>query len=226
MDEKLQVRIVPMTAEHLDEAAELERICFSTPWSRAMLAEELENDCSSLLAAVDDTGRWRATRASRWCWTRGISLNVAVRPECRRNGIAEKLLRVFLDFAQAHALAFLSLEVRASNHPAILLYSKLGFRGEGRRRNYYEHPREDAIIMTREFEQVELRLATMERSCETVYQRRTWRRPFPPAELRPLPVIKRLRRRDATSPGARADGGDILGELPASGWARPPAGRW
>ena len=78
---------------------------------------------------------------------------VAVRPDCRKQGVAGKLLQVFLDFAQANHLAFLTLEVRASNYPAIALYGSRGFRGVGRRKNYYEHPREDAIIMTREFEQ-------------------------------------------------------------------------
>ena len=81
----------------------------------------------------------------------GYITNVAVRPECRRNGIAGKLLQVFLDFAQAHKLAFLTLEVRASNYGAIALYGSRGFRSAGRRKNYYEHPKEDAIIMTKEF---------------------------------------------------------------------------
>ena len=81
----------------------------------------------------------------------GYITNVAVRPECRRNGIAQKLLQVFLDFAQAHKLAFLTLEVRASNYGAIALYGSRGFRSVGRRKNYYEHPKEDAIIMTKEF---------------------------------------------------------------------------
>ena len=81
----------------------------------------------------------------------GYITNVAVRPECRRQGIAGKLLDVFLNFAQGNRLAFLTLEVRASNEAAIILYGRHGFRGVGRRRNYYEHPREDAIIMTREF---------------------------------------------------------------------------
>jgi len=152
MDLRMHVTVVPMTAEHLDQAVELERLCFNAPWSRAMLAEELENDCSALLAAVDDGGRLVGYAGLQVVLDEGYIMNVAVRSDCRRNGIAEKLLRVFLDFAQAHALAFLTLEVRASNQPAILLYSKLGFRGAGRRRNYYEHPREDAIIMTREFE--------------------------------------------------------------------------
>ena len=82
----------------------------------------------------------------------GYITNVAVRPECRRQGIAGKLLQVFLDFAQGNHLAFLTLEVRASNYDAIALYGSRGFRSVGRRKNYYEHPREDAIIMTKEFE--------------------------------------------------------------------------
>ena len=82
----------------------------------------------------------------------GYITNVAVRPEYRRKGVAGKLLHVFLDFAQAHQLAFLSLEVRASNAPAMALYEGLGFRNVGRRKNYYEHPREDAVIMTKEFD--------------------------------------------------------------------------
>ena len=64
----------------------------------------------------------------------GYITNVAVRPECRRNGIAQKLLQVFLDFAQAHKLAFLTLEVRASNYGAIALYGSRGFRSVGRRK--------------------------------------------------------------------------------------------
>lgn len=151
-DAKMHVTVVPMTADHLDEAAELERICFSDPWSRNMLAEELKNDCASFLAAVDDSGRLAGYAGIQVVLDEGYILNVAVRPEFRRNGIAEKLLNVFVSFAQAHSLAFLTLEVRASNYPAILLYGKMGFRGVGRRKNYYEHPQEDAVIMTREFE--------------------------------------------------------------------------
>ena len=82
----------------------------------------------------------------------GYITNVAVRPDCRKQGVAGKLLQVFLDFAQANHLAFLTLEVRASNYGAIALYGSRGFRSVGRRKNYYEHPKEDAIIMTKEFE--------------------------------------------------------------------------
>ena len=82
----------------------------------------------------------------------GYITNVAVRPECRRQGIAGKLLQVFLDFAQGNHLAFLTLEVRASNYDAIALYGSRGFRGEGRRKNYYDLPKEDALILTRRFD--------------------------------------------------------------------------
>ena len=150
-ENRMHVRIVPMNADHLDEVAELERICFSTPWSRNMLAEELDNACSAFLVAEDDAGRVVGYAGLQVILDEGYITNVAVRPECRRNGIAGKLLQVFLDFGQANHLAFLTLEVRASNYDAIALYGSRGFRSVGRRKNYYEHPKEDAIIMTREF---------------------------------------------------------------------------
>ena len=151
MDTNMHVHIVPMNADHLDEVAELERICFSVPWSRNMLAEELGNALSAFLVALDDSGKVVGYAGVQVVLDEGYITNIAVRPECRRQGIAKKLLKVFLDFAQAHQLAFLSLEVRASNYDAIALYGIHGFRSVGRRKNYYEHPKEDAIIMTREF---------------------------------------------------------------------------
>ena len=150
--EKMHVRIVPMTADHLDEVAELERVCFTTPWSRNMLAEELDNYLSAFLVALDDNDNVAGYAGLQAVLDEGYITNVAVRPDCRRQGIAGKLLQVFLDFAKGNHLAFLSLEVRASNYDAIALYGSRGFRSVGRRKNYYAHPREDAIIMTKEFE--------------------------------------------------------------------------
>ena len=151
MDTRMHVRIVPMNADHLDEVAELERICFSTPWSRNMLAEELDNMLSAFLVALDDRDRVVGYAGVQVILDEGYITNIAVRPECRRQGVAAKLLQVFLDFAKTNQLAFLTLEVRASNYDAIALYGSRGFRSMGRRKNYYEHPREDALIMTREF---------------------------------------------------------------------------
>ena len=147
----MSVKIVPMTADHLDEIAALERACFSRPWTKEMLKEELDNACAAFLVAEED-GKVVGYAGLQVVLDEGYITNVAVRPECRRQGVAAKLLQVFLDFAKANKLAFLTLEVRASNYDAIALYGSRGFRSVGRRKNYYEHPREDAIIMTLEFD--------------------------------------------------------------------------
>lgn len=152
MSQPMRVRIVPMTADHLDEVAALERVCFPDPWSRQMLAEELDNALSALLVALDGEGKVAGYAGLQVILDEGTVTNIAVRPDCRKRGVASQLLQVFLNFAQGNRLAFLTLEVRASNYDAIALYGSRGFRSVGRRKNYYEHPREDAIIMTREFE--------------------------------------------------------------------------
>ena len=148
MKQNMKVRIVPMNGDHLDEVAALERACFPDPWSRNMLKEELENDLAAFLVALDEQEAVAGYAGLQVVLDEGYILNVAVRPDCRRQGVAGQLLQVFLDFARGNRLAFLTLEVRASNYPAIALYGSRGFRGAGRRKNYYEHPREDAVIMT------------------------------------------------------------------------------
>ena len=74
--------------------------------------------------------------------------NIAVAPDRRRQGIADALLTAVEARARAMELRFITLEVRASNGPAAALYAKHGFVPVGRRTNYYEKPREDAILMT------------------------------------------------------------------------------
>ena len=148
MEQNRKVQIVPMNGDHLDEVVELERVCFPDPWSRNMLKEELENDLAAFLVALDGQGAVAGYAGLQVVLDEGYILNVAVRPDCRRQGVAGQLLQVFLNFAKGNQLAFLTLEVRASNYPAIALYGSRGFRGVGRRKNYYEHPRGDAVIMT------------------------------------------------------------------------------
>ena len=74
--------------------------------------------------------------------------NIAVKPEYRRQGIADELISAVINKAKSEKLAFVTLEVRASNSAAIGLYLKHGFKEEGRIKNYYFDPREDALIMT------------------------------------------------------------------------------
>ena len=145
-----QVKIVPMAAEHLDRLEQLERMCFSRPWSKKMLAEELDNQCAAFLVAVEpDTEKVVGYAGLLVVADEGYITNVAVDPSCRRQGVAGQLLQVFDSFAQGNHLAFLTLEVRPSNAAAIALYEGFGFAEAGRRRNYYDLPKEDALILTK-----------------------------------------------------------------------------
>lgn len=144
-----QVKIVPMAAEHLDRLEQLERMCFSRPWSKKMLAEELDNQCAAFLVAVEpETEKAVGYAGLLVVADEGYITNVAVDPSCRRQGVAAQLLQVFDNFAKGNHLAFLTLEVRPSNAAAIALYEGFGFREVGRRRNYYDLPKEDALILT------------------------------------------------------------------------------
>ena len=145
------IHILPMHADHIPAIAKLERECFSRPWSERMLAEELKNQCAAFLTAVDDSGEVLGYAGLLVAADEGYITNVAVFSQYRRRGIAAKLLQVFCDFAAAHHLAFLTLEVRPSNTAAIALYESFGFTERGRRRNYYDLPKEDALILTRDF---------------------------------------------------------------------------
>ena len=144
--------IIPMTSAHLDQVAEIEQICFSDPWSRRMLSEHLENECAATLVALGEDGTIVGYAGLLVVLDEGYITNVAVRPEYRRQGIAGELLAVFRRFAESNNMAFLTLEVRDSNASARALYTKHGFAEVGVRKNYYDHPKENAIIMTLEFQ--------------------------------------------------------------------------
>ncbi len=148
----MEIKVVPMTADHLEELEKLERICFSRPWSRKMLAEELENECAAFLVAEDAaTGQVVGYAGLLVVADEGYITNVAVFPAYRRRGIATQLIQVFINFAKGNRLAFLTLEVRPGNAAAIALYQGFGFKEAGRRKNYYDLPKEDALILTRVF---------------------------------------------------------------------------
>ena len=96
MEEKgLHVRIVPMTADHLDEVAELERICFTTPWSRNMLAEELDNYLSAFLVALDDNGKVAGYAGLQAVLDEGYITNVSGRTAGSR-ALPESCCKCFL----------------------------------------------------------------------------------------------------------------------------------
>ena len=143
--------IALMTYDDVPQVAAIERQCFPDPWSERMLREHLDNQCAAALVARGEDGTILGYGGLLVAADEGYITNIAVRPEYRRQGIAADILGVFENFARGNRLAFLTLEVRSSNAAARSLYEKLGYVQAGVRRNYYEHPREDAIIMTREF---------------------------------------------------------------------------
>ena len=145
----MDYQLIPLAHEHLGQAAEIERLCFSDPWSEKMLAEHLANPCSLTLAAVGDTGRLLGYVGLLAVVDEGYITNVAVRPDCRRQGVAAALLGAPGGQGKERGAAFPTPGGRPSHAPARALYEKLGYVQAGLRRNYYENPREDAIIMTK-----------------------------------------------------------------------------
>lgn len=137
----------------LDALEELENQCFSLPWTRGQLRAELPDERHEFLVAVDAAGNVLGYIGMMTVLDEGYISNVAVSPAYRRGGIGRALVREMLGRAAARELAFVTLEVRAHNESAIALYAGEGFERVGLRRDYYERPREDALLMTRFFDQ-------------------------------------------------------------------------
>ena len=142
--------IAKMTADQVSQIAELEKICFSDPWSENSIAHEIENELSLWLVALDGD-RVAGYVGSQSVMGESDMMNIAVHPDYRRQGIAEALVLALVSRLKSEGNYQLTLEVRASNIPAQRLYEKLGFTEVGRRRNYYRAPREDALILQKKF---------------------------------------------------------------------------
>jgi len=129
--------------------AELEKVCFSDPWSENSIASELNSRLSYWLVA-EFNGEVVGYIGSQSVLDAADVMNLAVAPAYRRQGIGESLVNTLVAYLQQKGIIALLLEVRASNDPAIALYKRLGFEQVGRRPNYYHHPKEDALIMRKE----------------------------------------------------------------------------
>ena len=124
-----------MESAHVSQVAQLEKLCFSAPWSENSISSELTNPLSCWLVALDESDM----------------MNIAVDPQYRRQGIAQALVEELVKCLARKGSRCLTLEVRASNAGAIALYGKLGFVQVGLRKNYYRNPREDAMILRKEW---------------------------------------------------------------------------
>ena len=145
------ITVENMTAAHVPQIAELEKLCFSDPWNEVSVASELENPLSLWLVALDGD-RVAGYVGSQSVMGEADMMNVAVHPDYRRQGIAERLIAALIERLRENEVYCLLLEVRASNEPAKNLYKMLDFEEIGIRKNYYRNPKEDALILRKEWE--------------------------------------------------------------------------
>ena len=135
---------------HVPQIAELEKLCFHDPWSQNSIASEVNNKLSFWLVAVEDS-KVVGYVGSQTVLGETDMMNIAVHPEFRKKGIATALITQLISTLAQQGSHSLMLEVRASNDPAISVYKSLDFVEVGRRRNYYRNPREDALILRKEW---------------------------------------------------------------------------
>ena len=137
-----------MTSGHLDDVYIIETECFSHPWSKQSLEEELNNETSLFLVAKEENEVIGYIGMSIVI-DEGYIFNVAVRENHRNKGVATALINELVTYGKKNNFSFITLEVRESNLPAISLYSKFGFIKAGERKNYYSNPKENALLMTK-----------------------------------------------------------------------------
>lgn len=141
--------ITNMTSAHVAPIAQLEKLCFSDPWSESSIETELSCRLSCWLVAMEGEALLGYV-GSQTVMDESDMMNLAVHPDYRRQGVAQKLVEALEASLRERGSKALTLEVRASNEPAIALYEKLGFQQEGLRKNYYRNPKEDARILRKE----------------------------------------------------------------------------
>lgn len=139
------MNITEMQEKHLPALAELEKQCFHAPWSENMLREELGG---GIFLVAEQDGEVQGYVGCQTVLDEGYITNVAVSPDFRRRGAARRLIAELIARAKEKGLAFVTLEVRESNAPAIALYTGAGFAPVGKRKNFYSNPTENAVLMT------------------------------------------------------------------------------
>ena len=138
--------IESMTVDDISQVAEIERQIFSIPWSEKAFRDSMESDNTIYIVAKKNNNV--AGYAGMYLsFEEGNITNVAVNPLSRRKGIGEKIVRDILNRAYEKGVRDVFLEVRETNSVAIALYEKIGFKEEGIRKNFYDKPRENALIM-------------------------------------------------------------------------------
>ena len=144
------MKIEKMTKEHLESVYIIETECFSHPWSKQSLENELNNDTSLFWVATENNDVIGYIGMSVVI-DEGYIFNVAVSETHRKKGVGSALINEIVTYGKKNNLCFITLEVRESNINAQSLYSKFGFIKVGERKNYYSEPKENAILLTKYF---------------------------------------------------------------------------
>lgn len=144
------IQVVTMSAQHIPALAELEKQCFADPWSEKALSEELTNPSAVFRVALLD-GEVAGYVGMLHVLDEGDICNVAVFDRFRRRGVATALLQNLLTYGEEKKLSFITLEVRESNTGAQKFYETMGFVPIGVRKNFYDHPKEHAVLMNKMF---------------------------------------------------------------------------
>lgn len=147
----MNIIIESFSSKHIHAVAEIEKNCFSQPWSENSLKNELDNPNAYFIVAQADNKTVGYAGLYK-ILDEGYVTNIAVLDEYRRCGIAKQLLEKILSWGKEKTLSFITLEVRQGNHAAISLYSNFDFKEVGIRKNFYCAPTENALIMTWENE--------------------------------------------------------------------------
>lgn len=142
----MEYEIERMQPEDVREVAALEAKIFSVPWSEAGFLSSLQSK-DTLYLAVRKSGQLIGYCGFLQSFDEADITNVAVEETYRGCGVASRMLEQLMELGKARGILRYTLEVRVSNASAIHLYEKLGFRAVGIRKNFYDNPKEDAMIM-------------------------------------------------------------------------------
>lgn len=142
----MELKIKPLTEEYVDQVCILEEEAFSMPWHRESFMEMILNENACYLVGLVGE-EVVASCGLRHIVGEGEITNVVTKSTMRDKGIARKMLLQLLEEGSKMGAECFTLEVRVSNANAIHLYETLGFVTEGIRKNFYENPTEDALIM-------------------------------------------------------------------------------
>ncbi len=144
------VTVIPLDSFHLTDVGKIEKECFSDPWSEASFASVCNNEMYAYFIALDSESKTVCGYAGMYSVLDSAEITgIAVIPDRRKEGIGSMLVGAIIAEAKRRGVSALHLEVRETNSAAIGLYKKFNFVADGKRKNYYRMPTEDAILMTK-----------------------------------------------------------------------------